>query len=222
MINKAHVLTYFYLLIYILLSSGVILYNKVTHFIVFHFRFRFGLQQKKAMIFLFHFDKAIMQFILSFNFAVGSVSQILQFSFSYNVDNDSHGILRNRCIFSYPCFQGTSDMQLYSIASYCKECLHAKLVNAKQHIPISLLYANSSRNANFEVKFPLLNVTMQVVAPVKMTFEIYATCVVPISAFFASSLWFGNTAYLHISVAFIQMLKALSMWKQIALFSYIE
>ncbi|KAG2305129.1 hypothetical protein Bca52824_033780 [Brassica carinata] len=38
---------------------------------------------------------------------------------------------------------------------------------------------------------------------------LYLTCVVPISAFFASSLWFGNTAYLHISVAFIQMLKAL-------------
>ncbi|XP_057958987.1 probable sugar phosphate/phosphate translocator At3g17430 isoform X2 [Malania oleifera] len=49
----------------------------------------------------------------------------------------------------------------------------------------------------------------KVVSPVKMTFEIYATCVIPISAFFASSLWFGNTAYLHISVAFIQMLKAL-------------
>ncbi|CAJ1975680.1 unnamed protein product [Sphenostylis stenocarpa] len=49
----------------------------------------------------------------------------------------------------------------------------------------------------------------KIVSPVKMTFEIYATCVVPISAFFASSLWFGNTAYLHISVAFIQMLKAL-------------
>ncbi|KAE9460376.1 hypothetical protein C3L33_07720, partial [Rhododendron williamsianum] len=89
-----------------------------------------------------------------------------------------------------------------------------------------------------------------VVSPVKMTFEIYATCVIPISAFFASSLctgienhghlifilnvhslvkfWgyflgnndiqisqltlsqeFGNTAYLFISVAFIQMLKAL-------------
>ncbi|EFJ30488.1 hypothetical protein SELMODRAFT_267183 [Selaginella moellendorffii] len=37
----------------------------------------------------------------------------------------------------------------------------------------------------------------------------YISCVVPISAFFASSLWFGNTAYLYISVAFIQMLKAL-------------
>ncbi|GMN52206.1 hypothetical protein TIFTF001_021352 [Ficus carica] len=56
----------------------------------------------------------------------------------------------------------------------------------------------------------------KVVAPIKMTFKIYMTCVVPISAFFASSLWyvvslvrFGNTAYLYISVAFIQMLKAL-------------
>ncbi|XP_058097731.1 probable sugar phosphate/phosphate translocator At3g17430 isoform X2 [Magnolia sinica] len=58
------------------------------------------------------------------------------------------------------------------------------------------------------VSFFLVRV-VKVVAPVKMTFEIYATCVIPISAFFASSLWFGNTAYLHISVAFIQMLKAL-------------
>ncbi|THG02247.1 hypothetical protein TEA_004592 [Camellia sinensis var. sinensis] len=43
----------------------------------------------------------------------------------------------------------------------------------------------------------------------KVKTDQYATCVIPISAFFASSLWFGNTAYLHISVAFIQMLKAL-------------
>lgn len=58
------------------------------------------------------------------------------------------------------------------------------------------------------VAFFLIRV-FKVVAPVKMTFQIYMTCVIPISAFFASSLWFGNTAYLHISVAFIQMLKAL-------------
>ncbi|KAJ6810157.1 putative sugar phosphate/phosphate translocator [Iris pallida] len=58
------------------------------------------------------------------------------------------------------------------------------------------------------VAFFLVRV-LKVVTPVKMTFQIYATCVIPISAFFASSLWFGNTAYLHISVAFIQMLKAL-------------
>ncbi|KAK9093643.1 hypothetical protein Scep_025112 [Stephania cephalantha] len=58
------------------------------------------------------------------------------------------------------------------------------------------------------VAFLLVRV-FKVMSPVKMTFEIYLTCVIPISAFFASSLWFGNTAYLHISVAFIQMLKAL-------------
>ncbi|KAK7337580.1 hypothetical protein VNO77_18162 [Canavalia gladiata] len=58
------------------------------------------------------------------------------------------------------------------------------------------------------VAFLLIRV-LKVVSPIKMTFHIYATCVVPISAFFAASLWFGNTAYLYISVAFIQMLKAL-------------
>ncbi|PNY08601.1 putative sugar phosphate/phosphate translocator [Trifolium pratense] len=58
------------------------------------------------------------------------------------------------------------------------------------------------------VAFFLIRV-LKVVAPIKMTFHIYITCVVPISAFFAASLWFGNTAYLYISVAFIQMLKAL-------------
>ncbi|CAJ1873733.1 unnamed protein product [Sphenostylis stenocarpa] len=58
------------------------------------------------------------------------------------------------------------------------------------------------------VAFLLVRV-LKVVSPIKMTFYIYATCVVPISAFFAASLWFGNTAYLYISVAFIQMLKAL-------------
>ncbi|XP_057457750.1 probable sugar phosphate/phosphate translocator At3g14410 [Lotus japonicus] len=42
-----------------------------------------------------------------------------------------------------------------------------------------------------------------------MTPEIYATSVVPIGAMFAMTLWLGNTAYLYISVAFAQMLKAI-------------
>ncbi|EEF32858.1 Triose phosphate/phosphate translocator, chloroplast precursor, putative [Ricinus communis] len=37
----------------------------------------------------------------------------------------------------------------------------------------------------------------------------YATSVVPIGAMFAMTLWLGNTAYLYISVAFAQMLKAI-------------
>ncbi|KAK9991975.1 hypothetical protein SO802_026960 [Lithocarpus litseifolius] len=112
MINKTLVLTYLYLLIYILLSSGVILYNK---------------------------------WVLSPKY------------------------------FNFP-------------------------------LPITLTMIHMGFSG--AVAFLLVRV-FKVVTPVKMTFEIYATCVIPISAFFASSLWFGNTAYLHISVAFIQMLKAL-------------
>lgn len=42
-----------------------------------------------------------------------------------------------------------------------------------------------------------------------MTTDIYVTSVVPIGAMFAMTLWLGNTAYLYISVAFAQMLKAI-------------
>uniref|UniRef100_A0A6N2NCR2 Sugar phosphate transporter domain-containing protein n=1 Tax=Salix viminalis TaxID=40686 RepID=A0A6N2NCR2_SALVM len=42
-----------------------------------------------------------------------------------------------------------------------------------------------------------------------MTLEIYTNSVIPIGATFAMTLWLGNTAYLYISVAFAQMLKAI-------------
>ncbi|KAL0912165.1 hypothetical protein M5K25_018122 [Dendrobium thyrsiflorum] len=41
-----------------------------------------------------------------------------------------------------------------------------------------------------------------------VTPEIYATSIIPIGAMFAMTLWLGNSAYLYISVAFAQMLKA--------------
>ncbi|KAL5716150.1 hypothetical protein ACHQM5_017879 [Ranunculus cassubicifolius] len=42
-----------------------------------------------------------------------------------------------------------------------------------------------------------------------MTTDIYFSSVVPIGAMFAMTLWLGNTAYMYISVAFAQMLKAI-------------
>ncbi|KAK1387392.1 putative sugar phosphate/phosphate translocator [Heracleum sosnowskyi] len=87
---------------------------------------------------------------------------------------------------------------------YNKWVLSPKYFNFPFPITLTMIHMGFSG----AVAFILIRV-LKVVAPVKMTFEIYATCVIPISAFFASSLWFGNTAYLHISVAFIQMLKAL-------------
>lgn len=87
---------------------------------------------------------------------------------------------------------------------YNKWVLSPKYFNFPFPITLTMIHMGFSG----AVAFFLVRV-FKVVSPVKMTFEIYATCVIPISAFFASSLWFGNTAYLHISVAFIQMLKAL-------------
>jgi hypothetical protein len=40
----------------------------------------------------------------------------------------------------------------------------------------------------------------------------------PIGAMFAMTLWLGNTAYMYISVAFAQMLKAISKFSLIILF----
>ncbi|KAF8066272.1 ADIPOR3 [Scenedesmus sp. PABB004] len=42
-----------------------------------------------------------------------------------------------------------------------------------------------------------------------MPSETYLRCVVPIGALFACVLWLGNAAYVHLSVSFIQMLKAM-------------
>ncbi|KAG6534866.1 probable sugar phosphate/phosphate translocator At5g25400 [Zingiber officinale] len=42
-----------------------------------------------------------------------------------------------------------------------------------------------------------------------MTRELYLSSVVPIGALFSVSLWFSNSAYIYLSVSFIQMLKAL-------------
>ncbi|XP_012573315.1 probable sugar phosphate/phosphate translocator At1g48230 isoform X2 [Cicer arietinum] len=91
-----------------------------------------------------------------------------------------------------------------AVILYNKWVLSPKYFNFPLPITLTMIHMVFSG----AVAFFLVRV-FKVVSPVKMTFEIYATCVIPISAFFASSLWFGNTAYLHISVAFIQMLKAL-------------
>lgn len=43
----------------------------------------------------------------------------------------------------------------------------------------------------------------------EMTRTVYLQSVVPIAILYAGSLWFSNSAYIHLSVSFIQMLKAL-------------
>lgn len=49
-----------------------------------------------------------------------------------------------------------------------------------------------------------------VVPRVKITMQIYARRVMPIGLLFSLTLWFSNASYLYLSVAFIQMVKAMT------------
>lgn len=50
---------------------------------------------------------------------------------------------------------------------------------------------------------------LKVVKGVNMSQRDYLRRVMPIGALYAASLWLSNSAYLHLSVSFIQMTKAL-------------
>ncbi|KAK4744087.1 hypothetical protein SAY87_010399 [Trapa incisa] len=56
----------------------------------------------------------------------------------------------------------------------------------------------------------LINV-FKVVEPISMSREFYFKSVVSIGALYSLSLWFSNSAYIYLSVSFIQMLKALML-----------
>lgn len=85
-----------------------------------------------------------------------------------------------------------------------KWVLSSKYMNFPYPVTLTLLHmVFSSVLCFFVVK------VLKVVTPEQgIPFDIYATSVFPIGAMFAMTLWLGNTAYLYISVAFAQMLKA--------------
>ncbi|KAF2303854.1 hypothetical protein GH714_023881 [Hevea brasiliensis] len=55
----------------------------------------------------------------------------------------------------------------------------------------------------------LLIKVFKFVEPVTMSRDLYLSSVVPIGALYSLSLWLSNSAYIYLSVSFIQMLKAL-------------
>ncbi|CAI8595296.1 unnamed protein product [Vicia faba] len=87
----------------------------------------------------------------------------------------------------------------------CKWVLSSKEINFPYPLALTLLHMVFSS----VVCFVLTKVLKVLKVEEGMTPEIYASSVVPIGAMFAMTLWLGNTAYLYISVAFAQMLKAI-------------
>lgn len=98
-------------------------------------------------------------------------------------------------------------MLSFSVIVYNKYILDPKMYNWP--FPISLTMIHMSFCSS--LAFFLVRVARLVEPPSSppMTRDLYIASVVPIGALYSLSLWFSNSAYIYLSVSFIQMLKAL-------------
>ncbi|XP_073130563.1 probable sugar phosphate/phosphate translocator At2g25520 [Henckelia pumila] len=92
----------------------------------------------------------------------------------------------------------------FTVIVYNKYILDHKLYNWPFPISLTMIHmAFCSSLAFAAVRL------FKIVDPVALTRRVYLTSVVPIGALYALSLWLSNSAYIYLSVSFIQMLKAL-------------
>ncbi|KAG7024465.1 putative sugar phosphate/phosphate translocator, partial [Cucurbita argyrosperma subsp. argyrosperma] len=92
----------------------------------------------------------------------------------------------------------------FTVIVYNKFILDKKMYDWP--FPISLTMIHMSFCAS--IAFLLIRV-FKLVEPVSMSRDLYISSVVPIGALYSLSLWLSNSAYIYLSVSFIQMLKAL-------------
>lgn len=85
-----------------------------------------------------------------------------------------------------------------------KYILDRKMYDWPYPISLTILHMGFCSSLAF-----LLVRILKVVEPIGMTREIYVSSIVPIGALYSLSLWLSNSAYIYLSVSFIQMLKAL-------------
>ncbi|KAK4798092.1 hypothetical protein SAY86_030418 [Trapa natans] len=92
----------------------------------------------------------------------------------------------------------------FTVIVYNKYILDQKLYNWP--FPISLTMIHMSFCASLAT---VIIKVFKLVEPVSMSRDLYLSSVVPIGALYSLSLWLSNSAYIYLSVSFIQMLKAL-------------
>ncbi|KAL8152579.1 hypothetical protein V2J09_010339 [Rumex salicifolius] len=92
----------------------------------------------------------------------------------------------------------------FTVIVYNKYILDRKLYNWPYPISLTMIHMSFCSSLAF-----LLVRVFRLVEPVTMSREVYLSSVVPIGALYAFSLWLSNSAYIYLSVSFIQMLKAL-------------
>ncbi|RCV36970.1 hypothetical protein SETIT_8G025000v2 [Setaria italica] len=95
----------------------------------------------------------------------------------------------------------------FSVIVYNKYILDPKMYGWP--FPISLTMIHMAFCATLAAALVRVLRVVDVPTSPPMTPRLYAASVVPIGALYALSLWFSNSAYIYLSVSFIQMLKAL-------------
>ncbi|KAK8545338.1 hypothetical protein V6N13_066623 [Hibiscus sabdariffa] len=92
----------------------------------------------------------------------------------------------------------------FTVIVYNKYILDKKLYNWPFPISLTMIHMSFCATLAF-----LLVKVFRFVDPVSMSKDLYLSSVVPIGALYSLSLWLSNSAYIYLSVSFIQMLKAL-------------
>ncbi|XP_052169221.1 probable sugar phosphate/phosphate translocator At4g32390 [Oryza glaberrima] len=95
----------------------------------------------------------------------------------------------------------------FSVIMYNKYILDPTMYNWPFPISITMVHMVFCASLTV-VLIRVLRVVAEPTSP-PMTPSLYAASVVPIGVLYALSLWFSNSAYIYLSVSFIQMLKAL-------------
>ncbi|XAR70960.1 hypothetical protein NMG60_11028018 [Bertholletia excelsa] len=92
----------------------------------------------------------------------------------------------------------------FTVIVYNKYILDRKLYNWPFPISLTIIHMAFCSTLAF-----LCIRVFHLVEPVTMSRQLFLSSVVPIGALYSISLWLSNSAYIYLSVSFIQMLKAL-------------
>ncbi|CAA2974054.1 probable sugar phosphate phosphate translocator At5g25400 [Olea europaea subsp. europaea] len=92
----------------------------------------------------------------------------------------------------------------FTVIVYNKYILDRKMYNWPYPISLTMIHMSFCSSLAY-----LLVRVFKVVEPVTMSWDLYIKSVVPIGLLYSVSLWLSNSAYIYLSVSFIQMLKAL-------------
>jgi drug/metabolite transporter (DMT)-like permease len=117
----------------------------------------------------------------------------------------SESVLR-KVLISY-CYVAVWIFLSFTVIVYNKYILDPKMYNWP--FPISLTMVHMTFCSTLAVALVRLLRLVDPPSSPPMTPHLYTSSVVPIGALYAMSLWFSNSAYIYLSVSFIQMLKAL-------------